>query len=76
MWSGVAGASLGVLSVLVVWSFVSGAGLLVERIIPLVGDWMPVKDMSKLYELSSTVSCVFEEWLDDQILDSFGDRTC
>ena len=31
--------------------------------------------MVKLYELSSTVCAVLQEWLDDQILDSLGDQT-
>ena len=36
-------------------------------IIALVVEWIPLKDMIKLYELSSTASGVFKEWLDDRI---------
>ena len=43
--------------------------------IALVDERIPQKDMSKLYELSPKVSDVLKEWLDDPILDSFGDQT-
>ena len=69
---GVAGASLGDLSGLVVWSVVSP---LMESVFALVAESIPSKDMIKLYELSSTVSSVLKEWFGDQILDSFGDQT-
>ena len=68
---GVHGASLGGLSGLVVWSVVSP---LMESFFALVSEWIPSKDMIKLYELSSTVSSVLKEWFDDQILVSFGDQ--
>ena len=51
------------------------SGPLMESIIAPVAEWIPLKDLIKLYELSSTVSGVLKEWLDDQILDSFGDTT-
>ena len=46
-----------------------------ESIISLVAEWILVKDMSNLYELSSTVSCGLQAWVDDQILDSFCEQT-
>ena len=48
---------------------------LMESIVALVAEWIPLKDMIKLYELSSTVWGALNEWLDDQIIDSFGDQT-
>ena len=46
-----------------------------ESIFALVTEWILSKDMVKLYELSSTVYAVLQEWLDDQMLDSLGDQT-
>ena len=46
-----------------------------ENILALVAEWILLKDMSKLYKFSSTISGVLKEWLDDQIFDSFGDQT-
>ena len=41
--------------------------------------WLPSgfreEDVVKLYELSSTVYAVLQEWHDDQTLDSLGDKT-
>ena len=50
------------------------SGPLMVSIVALVAGWIPLKDMIKLYELSSTVSGVLKECLGDQILDSFGDH--
>ena len=47
--------------------------LLTERVLILFAEWISLEGMLKLWELSPAVSCVLKEWLDDQILDSFGD---
>ena len=44
-----------------------------ERVLILVAEWISLEEMLKLQELSPAVSGILKEWLDDQILDSFGD---
>ena len=54
---------------------VSGVGSFIETTKPLVAKWILLKDKGGLYGLSWAVSGVLKGWLDDQILDSFGDQT-
>ena len=49
------------------------SGLLMERVLILVAEWISLEEMLRLQELSSAVSVILKEWLDDQILDSFED---
>ena len=41
----------------------------------MVAEWISLEEMLKLQELSPAVTGILKEWLDDQILDSFGDQT-
>ena len=45
-----------------------------ENIIVLVADWISLKDMLKLHELSPTASGALKTWLEAQILDSLDDK--
>ena len=49
--------------------------MLDENILVMVIEWIPSEDMVTLYELSSTVYAVLQEWFDDEIHDSLGDQT-
>ena len=51
------------------------SGLLMEGVESMVAEWITLAEMLKLQELSLAVSGILKEWLDDQILDSFGEQT-
>ena len=51
------------------------SGPLMESIFHLVAEWIPLKDMVQLYEVSSTESSALKEWFEDQILDSCDHKT-
>ena len=46
-----------------------------ESIFVLVTEWISSQDMVNLYELSSTLYVVLQEWLVKEILDALGDQT-
>ena len=46
-----------------------------ESILVLVAEWVPSKDTVELYELSSTLCVVLQEWLGNEIMESLGDQT-
>ena len=41
----------------------------------MVTEWISSKDMVKLYEFSSTLHVVLQEWLGDEIMHPLGDQT-
>ena len=67
------GISLNVVG-LVVRSVVQVSNALMERILVLVSAWISSKDTVKLYELSSWLYVVLQEWLGNDNMESFGDR--
>ena len=68
------GISLDVVG-LVVWSVVQVSNPLIERILVLFTEWISSKDTVKLYELSSTLYVVLQEYLGNEIMESLGDQT-
>ena len=60
---------------LVVLLVVQVSNPLLESIFVLVTEWISSKDMVNLYELSSTLYVVLQEWLGNEILDALGDQT-
>ena len=68
------GISLDVVG-LVVLFVVQVSNPFMESNFVLVTEWISSKDMVNLYELSSTLYVVLQEWLDNEILDALGDQT-
>ena len=60
---------------LVVLLVVQVSNPLMESIFVLVTEWISSQDMVNLYELSSTLYVVLQEWLVNEILDALGDQT-